>query len=63
MHLVKIKDYEIMLNGVNVLAREDGFINATAMCKAGGKRFNDWKRLDSTQELINEIAETGSKLC
>ena len=33
--LGETKDYEIMLNGVNVLAREDGFINATAMCKAG----------------------------
>ena len=51
------KEYEMMLNGVNVLAREDGFINATAMCKAGGKRFNDWKSLESTKELINEIAD------
>lgn len=54
------KDYEIMLNGVNVLAREDGFINATAMCKAGGKKFNDWKRLESTKEFINEMNEIGS---
>ena len=51
------KEYEMMLNGVNVLAREDGFINATAMCKAGGKKFNDWNRLDSTKELINEIVD------
>ena len=44
---------EISLNGITVLAREDGFINATAICKAGGKLFSDWKRLESTNELIN----------
>ena len=53
--LGETKEYEIMLNGVNVLAREDGFINATAMCKAGGKKFNEWKRLENTKELINEL--------
>ena len=44
---------EINLNGVTVLARDsDGFINATALCKAGGKLFANWFRLDSTKELI-----------
>ena len=46
---------EITLNGISVLAREDGFINATAICKAGKKKFNDWYRLDSTKELINVV--------
>ena len=32
-------------------------INATAMCKAGGKRFNNWYRLDTTKELIDELEE------
>lgn len=57
--LGETNDYEIMLNGVNVLAREDGFINATAMCKAGGKQFKHWKSLEGTKELINEMTETG----
>ena len=48
---------EISLNGISVLAREDGFINATAMCKAGEKLFASWKRLDSTNELIKTLEE------
>ena len=47
---------EINLNGINILSRpEDGFINATAMCKAGGKEFSNWKSLESTKELVNEL--------
>jgi len=46
---------EINLNGITVLSREDGFINATDMCKAGGKLFKNWYRLDSTKELIEEL--------
>lgn len=30
----------------------DGWVNATAMCQAGGKRWNDYIRLDRTQEYI-----------
>ena len=43
---------EINLNGITVLSREDGFINATALCKAGGKKFNDWFRLDNTKSFL-----------
>jgi hypothetical protein len=32
------------------------------MCKAGGKFFKDWYRLDSTKELIKEISSDGG-LC
>lgn len=46
---------EITLNGITVLAREDGFINATAMCKAGGKHFKHWNCLESTKELIKVL--------
>lgn len=38
---------------MNELIREDGFINATAICKAGNKKFNDWYRLTSTKKLID----------
>lgn len=31
---------------------EDGYVNATAMCQANGKRFNDYFRLDTTQEFL-----------
>ncbi|MDB6033061.1 MAG: KilA-N domain protein, partial [Verrucomicrobiales bacterium] len=30
----------------------DGYINATAMCKAVGKKFNDYSRLGSTEEFL-----------
>lgn len=46
---------EINLNGITVLAREDGFINATALCKAGGKEFKHWNALESTKELVKII--------
>ena len=47
---------EISLNGITVLSRpDDGFINATAMCKAGGKLFKHWNSLESTKELIKEL--------
>lgn len=48
---------EITINGIQVLSREDGYINATALCKAGGKQFKHWISLDSTQELINILKE------
>lgn len=39
----------------------DGFVNATAMCKAGRKRWNHYASLDRTQEymaaLANVVAE------
>lgn len=48
---------EISLNGISVLSREDGFINATAMCKAGGKEFKHWNSLESTKDLIKALEE------
>ncbi|MDO4795542.1 MAG: KilA-N domain-containing protein [Brachymonas sp.] len=39
---------------------KDGYINATAMCKACGKQFNDYTRLASTQAFLDALAiETG----
>lgn len=38
----------------------DGYINATAMCQAVGKQFNDYRRLNATEAFILELsAETG----
>ena len=33
----------------------DGYVNATAMCKAAGKKFNDYARLKASQEFIREL--------
>ena len=38
----------------------DGYINATAMCQAADRRFNDYTRLDGTRAFIQALsAETG----
>ncbi len=38
----------------------DGYINATAMCQAAGRRFNDYTRLDGTKAFIRALStETG----
>lgn len=35
----------------------DGYVNATALCKAAGKRWNDYFRLDSTKEYLQALSE------
>lgn len=46
----------LVLNNIVIISRsEDNFINATQLCKAGNKKFNDWYRLDTTKELIKEL--------
>ena len=56
------KPDNLNLNGILVEARfEDGYINATQLCKAGKKRFSNWYRLDSTKELIKTLEEIKGK--
>ncbi len=46
----------LILNNIVIESRKpDNFINATQMCKAGGKLFGHWSRLDSTKELIKTL--------
>ena len=52
-----IEPGSLTLNNVVIISRvEDNYINATQLCQAGGKKFNDWYRLETTKELINELA-------
>ncbi len=48
----------LTLNNVVIESREDGFINATQLCKAGGKKFSHWINLESTKELIKELEKS-----
>ena len=49
----------LKLNDIIIESREsDHFINATQLCKAGGKRFNDWFKSDSTKEFLEELGRT-----
>ncbi len=46
----------LVLNNIVIESRaSDCFINATQMCKAGGKQFAKWYRLATTKELINTL--------
>jgi hypothetical protein len=44
-------------NGISISRRiGDGYVNATAMCKAGGKRWNHYAANDRTQSYIASLA-------
>lgn len=44
-------------NEVNIGQRpEDGYLNATAMCKAAGKKWNNYWRNDGVQEFLEALA-------
>ncbi len=36
----------------------DGFINATAMCRAAGKQFSDYERIPQTGEFLSELSKS-----
>jgi uncharacterized protein YunC (DUF1805 family) len=58
-----VSQYSLELaNGARSLiqVREDGYIDATAICKAGKKKFNDWIRLGSSKDLMEALeSESG----
>jgi hypothetical protein len=44
-------------NGVAIQRRPaDGYVNATAMCKAYGKEFSDYRRLDRTTQYLQALS-------
>ena len=55
-NIVKNQGYELEIKGTIIPARErDKYINATMMCKAGGKKFNHWYSQTSTKEFIKNL--------
>jgi hypothetical protein len=51
------KPINLILNNQIIQFREiDNYINATQLCKAGGKKLSHWINLDNTKELINILA-------
>ena len=47
----------LIYNNIIINSRvKDNYINASKICQSGNKNFNDWQMLDSTNELINELA-------
>ena len=48
----------LTINNVVINSRiEDNYINATQLCQAGDKNFNDWYFLNSTKEIIDELIQ------
>jgi hypothetical protein len=46
-------------NAVTIYQRPtDNYIDATAMCKACGKRLQNYTRIDTTQEFLEELSLT-----
>ena len=44
-------------NGYIIESREeDGYINITNLCKAGGKEFNNWNSLDKTKAFLKSLS-------
>ncbi len=39
-----------------IIREKDGYINATLLCKNGGKEFKAWNRLEKTKKIINELS-------
>lgn len=35
---------------------EDGYVNATALCKSAGKQFSDYSRMETTKAFISELS-------
>jgi hypothetical protein len=53
--------YKLTLKNGNIFeipTRTDAYINVTLLCKAAGKRIDNWTRLKRTQELISELSNS-----
>ena len=37
---------------------EDGYVNITNLCKAGGKKFNHWNSIDKTKRFLDVLSST-----
>ena len=40
---------------LSISVRPDGFVNATQLCKAGGKQFKHWFQTNETKQLIQAL--------
>jgi len=50
---------QIILSGITIISRkEDGYINATQLCKLTSKKYNDWFRLDKTKDFLTELEKS-----
>lgn len=38
-----------------MIRKEDGYINATQLCKSGGKEFKKWHKNDKTKQVVEKV--------
>ena len=38
-----------------VMMKDCGYVNATQLCKDGGKRFDNWLRLEHAKDLLTTL--------
>ena len=55
-HSDAIKEYKFGTTDFMVPIRADGMINATALCKAGGKRLDHYKESPQTKGFLEELS-------
>ena len=59
IQIANLQGKKLYLNGVGVVYRpSNGYIDVNELCKAGGKVFMTWLRLDTTTKFINELSST-----
>ena len=54
----EIKQYKLKLSNnseVLIPIRGDGMVNATLLCKAGGKKYSNWIQNKGVQDIVNEL--------
>ena len=50
------QELALPLDGFNIICRaSDGYINASQLCKAGGKLFSNWRKSQKTEEFLQEL--------
>ena len=54
----EIKSLKLKDNYQLEYREEDGYINITNLCKAGGKEFKGWNRIDKTKRFLDVLSVT-----
>ncbi len=50
-------DVTLSLEGIDIMCRQsDGYVNATALCAAGGKSFKHWNENKKSKEFLEELS-------
>ena len=49
----------LILNDITISTRNtDNYVNVTELCKAGGKKYNDWYRLQRSEQFLTELSRS-----